>query len=691
MKKKVIASLLSLVLAFTAFGCGNSNADTGTTTTTTEPTTTTTDAADDTTAEVPQGEPTVIRYGSHWVNGLDPNFVDEVTGEYAMNETERQAALAALEAIKTELNVEFEFIQYSGDTRNDLMTSVLAGNPICDIALIWGGAEGTILAQNVLQQLDEYESLFADEESSWMWYDKLYGHNYLLTNVMRYKQRWPLVFNISMIEKVDALKDENGKTIYPMDLFLEGEWTWSTFTDYLSKIQAYYANVAAPDGCVYDTVQAYETDHRFAGLSAMYAAGGSIYGEDGLAVDSEASIKGVQFIEDLMSKKLMSDPGVYDDGYTPQWTTASSDFSAGGTVFTDSPDWYVGGNASAAAERGESIGIVPWPRADELSKDSPEYGQVITLGDSVGVLKGVDPEKTELALKAYKLYWQTYYKVLGGVDKVSEYKTQNSVSEMAALGFDVYNEEYGDKLVECFNYLGENLQPDYADLLDLRVKWDDIMGKSLYGVDGMSSYDVAIKANISEFTNIISNMESILASNEVKDNRAPDFTNETAVLEMGSSVDGMDWSQYMKVKDAVDGDMDLANATVTVNDNLDMSKPGKYENAVTAVIKDSAGNEAKGNLTVVVFDKDNKEAPVITVAEELPTVKVDTDTSTIKWNGDFIKSAVDTDGLDVSSNITADLSELDATTAGTYSVVITVTDYAGNTSEVTLEVKVAAE
>lgn len=174
---------------------------------------------------VPQGDPVVIRYGTHWVRDLDPNFVDEVSGEYTMEESKRQASLVALAAVKEQLNVEFEFIQYSANTTEELMTSVLAGNPVCDLALIWGGAEGVILAQNVLQQLDNYSYIFEDEETSWMFYDKLYGHNYLMSNVVRYKQRWPLIFNITMIEKVDSLKDENGKTITPMDHYLNGTWT----------------------------------------------------------------------------------------------------------------------------------------------------------------------------------------------------------------------------------------------------------------------------------------------------------------------------------------------------------------------------------------------------------------------------------------------------------------------------------
>lgn len=703
MKKRILALLLSSVMVLSLAACGGGNNEPSNSQGDTQPTSTTapTQGADDTNNTpdeagdadgfVKPEETVVIRYGTHWVNDLDPNFVDEVTGEYTMSETNRQAALVALEAIKNELNVEFEFIQYSGDTRNDLMTSVLAGNPICDLAVIWGGAEGTILAQNILQQLDSYEDMFADDESSFMWYDKLYGHNYLLRSGIAYKQRWPLVFNITMLEKVDALKDASGNTIYPMDLFLDGNWTWSTFTDYLTKVQAYYANTAAPDGCQHDTVQAYETDHRFAALSAMYSAGGAIYGSNGLQVDSAESIKGVQYIEELMQKNLLVDPGVYDDGYTPQWTTASSDFSAGGTVFTDTPDWWIGGNASSCAERGESIGIVPWPRPDDVALDSEQYKQVITLGDSVGVLKGVDEATTEMALRAFKLYWQEYYKALGGTETVAQYKEQNALVEMANLGFDVYNETYGDKLIECFNYIGANLGDDYADLLGLRVNWDDIVGKSLYGMDGMSSYEVSVKANKNLFTNVIETMEAVLASNEVRDNQAPSVEGERAVLPLGTDKSTVDWSQYFTGTDAVDGELDMTTAEYEIAEELDTSVAGKYSNSIIARISDAAGNSAEKKISCVVYNPDNTDAPTVETVAELPTVALNTDASSIGWKDNYIASATDADGLDVSDNIVADLSELDTTTAGTYNVVITVTDYAGNEASVTLEVTVAAE
>lgn len=693
--KRLFSLSMILVLCTAMLGaCGkkSNTTDTDNTATSTpteaassDETTPTQAVQDDTT-----GEPIVIRYGTHYVQGIDPNYVDDVTGEYVMAEDMRQAYLAALDAIKSTYNVEFEFVQYSDDTRNELMTSVLAGDPICDLATIWGGAEGTVLAQNVLQELDAYTDVFKDETVSWMLDDQLYGHYYLLSFTERFNQRWPLIYNVSMIEAVDTLKDENGNTIYPSDLFLAGEWTWSTYEDYLQKISAYYANTEVAN-CTYPTVQAYETDHRFAGLSAMYSNGGGIYTTDGLSVNSEESVEALKWVSNLMELGLMTDCGTYDDGYTPKWCQGSYDFAGGGTVFTDCPDWLISNCASQLSDKGEAIGMVAYPRPDDLSLDDPNYKQAITLGDSVGVLKGVDAETTELALKAYALFWKTYYEVYGGVDSITDYKSESAAAMAASIGIDIYNETYGNDMLECFQYITNHLSNDYADLLDLRVTWDDIWGKGLYGVDGMAAYNVAIEAELSGFTNVIDNMTSILASDEVRDNRAPDVSVVTIALPVGTDLSTVDWSQYFTVKDSVDGILDLSTGTITYGENTDVNTPGEYSDAVKLTITDLSGNETSKSAAVRFYDPNNTTAPTVTVVDPLPSVALDTDVSTIALSGNYIATAVDAAGLNLSENIVADWSTFDTSTPGTYDVVVTVTDYAGNTTDVTLSIEVAAE
>lgn len=692
MKKKVLALLLSTAMVLSVSACGDNNTQQSSD----QPSSSTPSSEQPSKSETPSkeseppapAEPTVIRFGTHWVRDLDPNWTDDVTGEHAMDEAKRQAALAALEAVKNELNVEIEFLQFPNDVQSDLMTSVLAGDPICDLALMWNGCQANILAQNVLQKLDDYVDLFNTEENSWLLADPLFDHYYLLGYEKSYVPSFPFAVNLTLLNAVPALQGKDG----PMELYLKGEWTWSKFEEILKEVKAYYDNVPAPaDAKHYKTVQAYETDFRYAALAAMYANGGGIYRDGTIAADSDESIEAVAFIDKLKKANLLTNCGLYDDGFVPRWCEGGDDFRVGATVFSDIPSWYVNGCAAACSERGESIAILPWPRADRLAAEdckTPFDGH----GNSVGVLKGSKVD-TELILKTYILYWNTYCNTLDGTDRDATLK-----EKAKDFGIDIFNEEFGDNAFECFKALVDSQTQNLAGLLGIWENkddaWTNVLGKSLEGLE--PSYDVNIKAHLDGMNNLIAGIASNLASDTVHDNQKPKITKETVAVPVGTKYEDIKWTDYFTAEDGLDGVLDPASATFEdmtggkFQENLD--KVGIYEgdSSVKIHIKDSSGNEETSRFKVVVYNPDNTAAPVITPKADLPTVKVDTDASSINWK-DYIDSAVDADGLDVKDSVTADLSELDTTTAGTYNVVLTVTDYVGNTGSETLEVTVAAE
>ena len=303
-------------------------------------------------------EPTIIRWGTHWVDGQDPNKINETTGAYAMtDETDRQLRLAAEKAVLDKHNVKIVHVQYAQDTRSELVLSVLAGNPVCEIARMWSGSENTVLAQNILQQLDDYAYIF--EGADWMWPTAVFGHNYFVNANVSFTQYFTLLCNVTMLEEVPALKEANGTTLYPMELLERGEWTWSNFEAYLSKIAAHYANTPAPEGAKVTNIAAYETDYRFAGMSAMYSNGGGIYGDAGVIADSQESIDAIAFIKKQLDNGNMKVCGVYDDQWTPQWCEAGYDFGRGAAVFADCPNWVVKNEIDHLSERGESAAIMP--------------------------------------------------------------------------------------------------------------------------------------------------------------------------------------------------------------------------------------------------------------------------------------------------------------------------------------------
>lgn len=639
--------------------------------------------------------PTIVKIGTHWVDGEDPFKINETTGTYTYadnnGEADRLLKVQALEKVKEDLNVEIQFVQYAKDTREELVLSVVAGNPVCDIAMMWGGCENTVLAQNILQPLDNYKDAFS-EGTDWMLIDSMFGHNYFIKTGVSFYQRWPLLVNLTMLDAVDTLKEEDGTTLYPMELLERGEWTWSTFKDYLQKIQAYYNNTAAPDGAKVTHVMAYETDHRFATLSASYANGGGIYVDSQLSVNKPEMEEAVAFIRELRELGVMCDPQVYDDGFTPQWLEGCYDFGRGATVFTDIADWTIAGQVNARTEAGQSVAMMPWPRPDDMAADDPNYRQVISVSDLWGVLKGVPEEQARTAIKALSLYWETYYELKAEqetgtkITNIDEYKAAMATAQANNIGLDILNPDYGDSVLNAFIYNSQSLASDVSDLLGMRVPWDTVLGKGFYGIEGTQAYEVAIEANLSNFTTVVTDMEAILGSNDIHDNQAPSVkTSGTVTLAKGADIATVDFTQYFSAEDGIDGVLDPASGTFDTS-KVDTATVGSYK--VKGVYADKTGNEGSADVTVIVYNADNTTAPTLTVKEELPTIAMDTDANSIDWTT-YVESAVDADGLDVKGTLKADLSNLDTFTPGDYPVTLTVTDYAGNTAEVEITVTVA--
>ena len=638
-------------------------------------------------------EPIIVRWGTHWVDGQDPNKINETTGAYAMtDEADRQLRLAAEAAVLEKHNVKIVHVQYAQDTRSELVLSVLAGNPCCEIARMWSGSENTVLAQNILQPLDDYAYIF--EGADWMWPTAVFGHNYFVNANVSFTQYFPLVVNLTMIEAVDALKEEDGTTLYPMELLERGEWTWSNFEAYLAKIAAHYANTPAPEGAKVSTIAAYETDYRFAGMAAMYSNGSGIYGDAGVIADSQESIDAVNFVKKLLDAGYAKVCGVYDDQWTPQWCEAGYDFGRGAAVFADCPNWVIKGEVDHLTERGESAAIMPWPAADRLANGdgtyAEDYKQVVSVGDIDGVLKGISPEMVKITLESYRTYWETYYSLKAGVSDMDQYKSAVAKDMASSYGLDIFNETYGQGILDAFIFNSEKCVPnDVAGNLGMRDPWDAIMGKGIAGVEGMPSYEIAIKANLNQFTDVVAEMEAILGSTELNDNQAPSVSaSGTVVVAVGADLSTIDWTQYFSAEDGFDGVMDPTLAVYETEGRVDVTTPGAYQ--AKGIFTDKAGNEGSAKVDVIVYDPANTVAPTLTVVEELPTIAMDADASAIDWTA-FVAEAKDASGLDLKAKVVADMSVLDTSMPDLYPVTLTVTDYAGNTASVEITVEVVVE
>lgn len=645
------------------------------------------------TEEVTKGEPIVIKWGHNWIQEMDTNFKDPVTGKSPLGQEELNARIYAEQQVLEKYNAKIEFVQYPSDLTEVVLQTVLAGDPIADIVRVTNNSQGQLLAQNVLQPIDEYADLFKDDDDSWIFWGKVYGHNYFLNNVMRIGANDLLSYNIGMLNKVEALK-VNGKTKYPADYFVEGNWTWSVFEDYLQKVNDYWKTV-------WDGHRAYQTDYRAAALQAIYSNGGEVYGDNGVGVASDKAKEAVSFIDRLVQKGLMFSENQYNNNADVVGLMDTWRFQWGHSAFVNLPQWLSRDMVDQFAQRGDAMGFVPFPRPDGVAFDDPSYRQLNDATDCYAIPKGVSKERKELAIKVFKEYTQSFYKKMAGSDKAMDYiRSENSVRNAAIkLNFDITNEEYGENIFKAFKYITEGpnaVVNDYSKNAGIYDFWShDILGYSLYGVDGAPKYSVQVEAKADQINDIMKNYETVLSGDKIYDNVKPKFTTVDGlklVFAAGTDPKTIDWKQYEKAADNLDGELSMDNATINYSE-IDFNKVGKYDGKLHYSIKDVAGNEGTDNKSVVIYDGNNKQAPTLKVkaADQYRKVKLNEDSSQINWKDDFVESATDKDGLDVKENIAADLSELDTTAEGNYNVVISVKDFAGNEAKQTIVVTVVKE
>ena len=665
--------LLVGTLAFgTLVGCSSNSTESETTPDSS------TETGEETTGDTnTQDELVVIKYGTHEESRENPNYVDPVTGEPVMGEEEREMKLEALEIVKEELGVDFQFVQYPGDPEEVLLQSVMAGDPIADIVRLPSGTQGTILGQNVLQPLDDYTEYLGDEVVP-----EIYGGDYFIrvrgNNVHPLS---PLMYNINYIEAVPGLKVD-GKTMYPTDIYEMGEWTWSNFQAYLDVIDDFYANSQGPERPE-NRIDSYVAHYQEVALSALQSAGGSIYGAEGLEVDSPETIEGVNFAKNLIDEGLLN-PLLKDDGTSNPNTDGLLDaFSKGEAVFTQFHDWRAGGMSNDLANRGESLGFIPFPRPDDMAFDDPEYRQVRTGGESFGILKGIEEENIPLAIQAYHLFDDAYNELY--LERYGEPYVD------IELVFDRMHPEVGEAMDTIYQEsLAKTTVNELSNLVGVYGQFLTLVGDSFFGINGTPEFETAITADRAKFDETISEIETTLASGETKDNVGPNITQitpETYVYPVGTDLSTIDFTSNMAVVDNIDGELESSIITVDTS-ATDTATPGVYWPGLIVKAVDSLENEGKSGFNITIYNPDNTTAPTLTLKEEYRTVAVNEDVAAINWTGDFVDQAVDADGIPV-KEVVADVAQLDTTTAGEYTVKLTATDHAGNTTSV--DVKVVVE
>jgi predicted small lipoprotein YifL len=661
--------------------------------------------------EVDPGEPTIIRFGSHWIPELDPNWVDPLTGEPYMAEDARLAGLVALERVLEELNVEIEFIEYTGDIREQFLQSVIAQDPVVDIGLMWGGSQNTLLGQNVLQDLNDYVDSGVFEGHEWALADPLFGKykfmNFHLGSDGTGFTEWPLVYNVTMIDQCPGAKAIGNPSV----LWTEGEWTWDTMEDMLEALYVCYNDVPGPERPEY-TISPFSTDFR-ASLSGFLASNGeyAVRPDGTLGYDSPQTIEVVDLFLDWYDRGLMDTSFWNDLSNEPGWLWDSDNFGYGETVFTTCASWLVESEGAWMAQRGEKMGIVPYP----VGPSATETGDTIYRNPNApvnqwGVLKGVDAETSELAIRTAILYFEEYYKALGNVPTVDDY-WDTLYEDVAHRMFDTLDPDHGQAIVQSLKdqMATATRGVDMATTYGVYYTWTGLIGDLIKGFK--QDYTTEVAKIIPNLQGTVSSLGAIIESDQIRDTIGPSVENgdEDLAFPVGTDLTADDftfgeftWEDYLSVTDNMsvidystlefvfelleyNDAEDPDKITGRVTENIDFSVPGRYYMTVTAY--DENENEGEQSFIVVIYDDTNTTAPVFTVKDVVFAEVVGADLAEYYWEA-YVDDARDTNGIPVTSNITADVSNVNTVSPGEYDVVLTITDYAGNVSTQTVKFRI---
>ncbi len=662
-----------------------------------------------------------IYIGTHGV-GDDPRWRNPVTGESYQTFARQQAGLKALEVVKEKYGVDIQWKTWPNSSSQDILQSVLAEDPICHLANISTGSLANVLGQNVLQTLDDYIDIFQSPDTEWMLRPEFYGDYYFFSPVPDVITDWPLCYNATMIEAVPDLKDENGNTIYPYTLYKQGKWTWSVFEDYLEKIQAFYKGKKGATG---RDIVPYDTNYMHLLQMALHSNGAHIYDGNTLGVDTPEAIEAAEYLIDLMNRGLICcSAAQYGKSNANGNSSTNNTFQDGSSVFMNGARWRMGGISGVLAERGESMGIIFFPRSDRIpytgdyKEGASEYSVPIPAVDSMAVLKGFSKEESRLAINAYVTYNIELYKSLGRVDSITEYRESMLEADALGYGIDIFHPVIGDGNLEIFKTISELKCNETGEIMNLFGPYNmEIFGKAAYGLDGSASYTVALKSKINGIYDRISSVSEALKTEGAIDNVAPGINqinySVPIVFPKGTNGSEIDWSEFLTIADNVDGqyefkrensefllkanppaekekehEFEKGKLVIDVT-NVNFDQAGEYVDSLVVRATDRYNNTAEKKFTIYVYDKDNAVPPLLELKEKLPSLPIDTDTAAVKWADLFVERAEDVTGINLKAFVSATVTELDVTKKGKYPVTIHVTDFAGNKTKVDCFVEIS--
>lgn len=440
-------------------------------------------------------EAKVIRIGTHSISYDDPYYVDPETGEGYMDEAVAAAKKLALEKVKEKLGVDIEFVQYPTDYTSVVADSIENGDPLCELAVLWGGSQSSALKKDILQPIDDYAYIFNDQENSFPLEPKFGGQYYFMQRDFLFVSTWPIVYNITMLDKIPELKEEDGTTLYPAEMYYRGEWTWSNFENYLSTVSEYCKNNNDIFSSSIFAAVPFETNYTYFAEQALHSVGASIYDGENVNAATPEALKAMEFTAGLFEKGLVSCATAEKNANNSGWLSGTDAFNSRKTYFTNCARWRIDDVSASLSLYGDTIGVVPFPYPDGTKPvlENGQYAHSNHGGDSVGLVKGIDEETSRIAIMAYKTYMIEYYKALAGVESMTEFTEKYAAADAENYGIDITHAEVGELHAKIWAEYGKTPVNEYSEAFGNFWRWSGIFGEYAFSDVSLEEYKEAVE------------------------------------------------------------------------------------------------------------------------------------------------------------------------------------------------------
>lgn len=292
-------------------------------------------------------------------NYADP-FSDEFEGLFQRERQENQRRVEEKYNIKVVYKSFYPNPSWGVERDNFIINYEITGQPQAHVYNIPTSSIPILAMNEVIAPVGKYYEKYAHELFEYKkpfvkFKDNYYGYDDIFPNT-----NFGLYYNQDLLEELGYPKD------YPTQLWLQGEWTWSTFESFVKELN--------------NKLDEREGEYPM-GRRADDWAYGSVPANGGFFVNNSFEIgvnskETLEALEKLAS--LYASPGMWSSTVDFSYATEEN-FKKGKIAFNPGESWHTFDISRLGGKEFANLGFVPFPKGDQVVNGNAEYRTLVSI------------------------------------------------------------------------------------------------------------------------------------------------------------------------------------------------------------------------------------------------------------------------------------------------------------------------